>query len=95
MDSLTDRQRQVLERIRIWLQERGRPPTIRELGEDLGIGSTNGVNDHLKALEHKGALTRDDTGKVRLTEDGLAELGRVQCAECGGAGHVLAEWTVA
>jgi repressor LexA len=41
------------------IEERGYPPTIREIGEALDIRSTNGVNDHLKALERKGYLTRD------------------------------------
>ncbi|MCA9522077.1 MAG: transcriptional repressor LexA, partial [Myxococcales bacterium] len=38
---------------------RGYPPTIREIGAHMGIGSTNGVSDHLKALERKGYLERD------------------------------------
>lgn len=39
---------------------RGYPPTLREIGERMGIRSTNGVNDHLKALEKKGYLQRQD-----------------------------------
>lgn len=38
----------------------GYAPTIRELGDGLGIKSTNGVNDHLRALERYGAITRMD-----------------------------------
>lgn len=57
---LTDRQRQVLEFITASINERGYPPTLREIGEKLGIRSTNGVNDHLKALEKKGYLARED-----------------------------------
>ncbi len=57
---LTDRQREVYEfiqdRIRAW----GYPPTIREIGEHLGIRSTNGVADHLKALKRKGYLQQQD-----------------------------------
>ena len=59
MDSLpelTDRQRQVFEFIECKIQEWGYPPTIREIGEHLGIKSTNGVADHLKALKRKGYL---------------------------------------
>lgn len=37
----------------------GLPPTLREIGEDLGLVSTNGVSDHLKALVSKGYITRD------------------------------------
>jgi repressor LexA len=57
---LTDRQRAVLEFISHSIEERGYPPTLREIGEHLGIRSTNGVNDHLKALEKKGYLERED-----------------------------------
>jgi repressor LexA len=57
---LTHRQRQVLDFISTCINERGYPPTMREIGEHMGIRSTNGVNDHLKALERKGYLIRDD-----------------------------------
>jgi repressor LexA len=56
---LTDRQLEVLRFIATEIEERGYPPTIREIGEALDIASTNGVNDHLKALERKGYLQRD------------------------------------
>jgi repressor LexA len=56
---LTDRQLEVLRFITNEIEERGYPPTIREIGEALEIASTNGVNDHLKALEKKGFLQRD------------------------------------
>jgi repressor LexA len=59
-DALTDRQKQVLEFISQSIRERGYPPTLREIGERMGIRSTNGVNDHLKALEKKGYLFRED-----------------------------------
>jgi repressor LexA len=59
MNGLTDRQLEVLRFIARQIDEAGYPPTIREIGEALDIRSTNGVNDHLKALERKGFLTRD------------------------------------
>jgi repressor LexA len=59
MEHLTDRQQQVLDFISRRINEQGYPPTIREIGEEMGIRSTNGVNDHLKALERKGYLKRD------------------------------------
>ena len=59
MHGLTDRQLEVLRFIARQIEERGYPPTIREIGEALDIRSTNGVNDHLKALERKGYLSRD------------------------------------
>lgn len=60
-DELTNRQATVLEVIARHIEEVGYPPTIRELGDALGISSTNGVNDHLKALERKGYLSREDS----------------------------------
>jgi repressor LexA len=59
MNELTDRQLEVLRFIARQIEDAGYPPTIREIGEALDIRSTNGVNDHLKALERKGFLTRD------------------------------------
>lgn len=60
MDELTDRQKEILQFIIREAETRGFPPTIREIGEEMGIASTNGVNDHLKALERKGYLTRGE-----------------------------------
>jgi repressor LexA len=60
VQGLTDRQQQVLHYIRQSIHERGYPPTLREIGAHMGIRSTNGVNDHLRALERKGYLTRED-----------------------------------
>jgi repressor LexA len=50
----------VLDFIRQSITDRGYPPTLREIGARMGIRSTNGVNDHLRALERKGYLTRED-----------------------------------
>lgn len=60
MLGLTKRQAQTLDYIRQSIEERGYPPTLREIGEFMGIRSTNGVNDHLRALERKGYLRRED-----------------------------------
>src|SRR5437868_5958392 len=57
---LTDRQREILDFITQSIRDRGYPPTLREIGLHFGIRSTNGVNDHLKALEKKGYLERED-----------------------------------
>ena len=57
---LTDRQREILDFITRSIRERGYPPTLREIGLHFGIRSTNGVNDHLRALEKKGHLQRED-----------------------------------
>ncbi len=60
MQGLTKRQAQTLDFIRQSIEQRGYPPTLREIGESMGIRSTNGVNDHLRALERKGYLRRED-----------------------------------
>src|SRR5437763_8464017 len=57
---LTDRQREILDFITQSIRDRGYPPTLREIGLHFGIRSTNGVNDHLRALEKKGHLQRED-----------------------------------
>ena len=56
---LTKRQHTVLETIRVWIRERGYPPTIRELGRLLGIKSLRGVTTHLDAIAKKGFLKRE------------------------------------
>ena len=58
LPQLTQRQQQVFNFIEEKIEEWGYPPTIREIGEHLGIRSTNGVADHLKALKRKGYLTQ-------------------------------------
>ena len=72
MNQLTERQQLVLDFICASIRERGYPPTLREIGLKLGIRSTNGVNDHLRALERKGYLTREDmkSRTLRPTEPG-------------------------
>jgi len=60
VQKLTQRQEMVLQYIQSSITERGYPPTLREIGNFMGIRSTNGVNDHLRALERKGYLTRED-----------------------------------
>ena len=55
---LSVRQRQILEYIREHVASRGYPPTVRDIGLAMGIGSPNGVLCHLKALEKKGCIAR-------------------------------------
>jgi repressor LexA len=71
MQGLTQRQQMVLDFIRQSIADRGYPPTLREIGARMGIRSTNGVNDHLRALERKGYLTREDMKSRALRPIGL------------------------
>ena len=77
MQGLTQRQQMVLDFIRQSIHDRGYPPTLREIGARMGIRSTNGVNDHLRALERKGYLTREDmkSRALRPTNLGSPALG--------------------
>lgn len=65
MMGLTLRQAQALDAIRQSIETNGYPPTLRELGDAIGIRSTNGVMDHLKALERKGYIERGMGAKSR------------------------------
>ncbi|MDO4585657.1 MAG: hypothetical protein Q4D62_16370 [Planctomycetia bacterium] len=56
---LTARQREALEFIRRCVRKRGYEPTVREIGDQMGINSPNGVVGHLVALERKGFIHRE------------------------------------
>jgi repressor LexA len=57
--TLTERQRRVLEVIRDWVERFGYPPSVREIGEAVGLQSTSSVAHQLRTLERKGYLRRD------------------------------------
>lgn len=74
MTELSDRQRDVLRFLCRFLVTHQRPPSLREIGGAMGIGSTNGVSDRLKALAKKGFVYLDGTSRgirVVKSEDGL------------------------
>ena len=58
-DGLTERQRRILEEIKHAVETRGYPPSVREIGEVVGLTSPSSVNYQLKVLERKGYLRRD------------------------------------
>jgi repressor LexA len=68
--NLTERQRKIYEFIRSKILGRGLPPTIREIGNAFGIDSPNGVMCHLRALEKKGLIHRDNKSAraIQLTD---------------------------
>ena len=61
MQRLTERQTEVLQGIHDIFQEKRYPPTVREIGERLGLRSSCTVQRHLEALERKGYIKRDPT----------------------------------
>jgi repressor LexA len=64
---LTARQREVLEIIEKHMRDRGYPPSVREIGEAVGLTSPSTVHAHLNALQRHGYLRRDPT-KPRAIE---------------------------
>src|SRR6202041_200837 len=64
---LTWRQRKVLQVIRDSVQKRGYPPSMREIGEAVGLTSTSSVSYQLSTLQRKGYLHRD-VGRPRTVE---------------------------
>jgi repressor LexA len=64
---VTERQRAILEFLHEYVDEHGYPPTVREIGEAVGLRSPSTVHAHLAQLERAGALKRDPT-KPRAIE---------------------------
>jgi repressor LexA len=75
-DGLTQRQRKVLEVIRASVEDRGYPPSMREIGESVGLTSSSSVAHQLATLERKGWLRRDPNRpraiEVRTPDQGQA-----------------------
>ena len=75
---LTERQRTILEVIRASVTSRGYPPSIREIGDAVGLTSTSSVAHQLRTLERKGYLRRDPNRPravdVRGTEETTASV---------------------
>jgi repressor LexA len=65
--ALTARQRQILECIDASMREKGYPPSVREIGETVGLGSPSTVHSHLSTLQRLGFLRRDPS-KPRAIE---------------------------
>ena len=64
---LTARQRQILDCIDTAMRDRGYPPSVREIGESVGLGSPSTVHSHLSTLQRLGYLRRDPS-KPRAIE---------------------------
>src|SRR5579863_896015 len=58
--TLTERQKEIYDFIRQMIEAKGYGPTVRNIGEHFGIKSPNGVMCHLKALEKKGLIVREE-----------------------------------
>lgn len=71
---LSERQRHIMDFIRQSLSERGYPPTMREIGEAVGLSSPSSVKYQLQVLEEKGLLRRDpiSTRAIEIVDDDYA-----------------------
>lgn len=67
MSKLSNRQQAILEFIKNEVRDRGYPPSVREIGEAVGLASSSTVHGHLDRLEKKGLIRRDPT-KPRAIE---------------------------
>lgn len=67
MKALSNRQRAILDFIKSEVKEKGYPPSVREIGEAVGLASSSTVHGHLARLEKKGLIRRDPT-KPRAIE---------------------------
>lgn len=57
----TERQQKILDVIHAFTAEHGYPPSVREIGERVGLSSSSTIHAHLKALEKRGIISRDPT----------------------------------
>ncbi|QTC42514.1 transcriptional repressor LexA [Bacillus sp. V3] len=67
MTKLSKRQQDILQYIKVSVKEKGYPPSVREIGEAVGLASSSTVHGHLARLESKGLIRRDPT-KPRAIE---------------------------
>lgn len=67
MKEISDRQKQIYQFIKRIVQEKGYPPSVREIGNAVGLQSSSTVHGHLAKLEDKGYIRRDPT-KPRAIE---------------------------
>lgn len=67
MEDIKDRQSQIFKFLKTYTENKGYPPSVREICEAVGLKSTSSVHGHLKKLEEKGLIKRDPT-KPRALE---------------------------
>ena len=72
MLDLTDKQQQILNFIRQHIEGKGYPPTIRDICGEFEIRSPNGVMCHLRALQKKGRINRNEKLSRGITIDGVS-----------------------
>jgi repressor LexA len=99
---VTERQRGILDYLRGFIEEHGYPPTVREIGEAVGLRSPSTVHAHLAQLERAGLLRRDPTKPraLELTDrrrevEGAPDVHRLPLVgEIAAGGPLLAEQNI-
>lgn len=91
--SLTNRQREILDLISTTAKERGYPPTVREIGDAVGLSSPSTVHSHLSTLAAEGFIRRDPT-KPRaievIADDGAIPISRAAVRDVPLVGSIAA-----
>jgi repressor LexA len=87
VSDITPRQQRILEFIAATVQERGYPPTVREIGEAVGLTSSSSVHAQLANLQRAGLLTKDPTKPRAMT---LAAEARVEATVLPVVGRIAA-----
>lgn len=90
---LTSRQQEIYDFLKDKIVNRGYGPTVREIGNQFGIRSPNGVMCHLKALEKKGLITREShmSRAIQLTEPLRGSTSLPLAGQIAAGSPVLAE----
>jgi repressor LexA len=92
VDDLTSRQREILDLIRRKVTERGYPPSVREIGDELGLSSPSTVHSHLSSLVRAGYLRRDSSKPraIEVVEAETADLRRAATRDVPLVGRIAA-----
>ena len=91
-DQLTDRQAKILDYIRYVTKVRNYPPSVREIGEAVGLSSSSTVHNHLNQLERRGLIKRDPSKSrtVQLVSDAEVDNQRRNAVAVPVVGNVAA-----
>jgi repressor LexA len=91
-DQLTERQNKILDYIRYVTRVRSYPPSVREIGEAVGLSSSSTVHNHLNQLERRGLIRRDPSKSrtVQLVQDAETDKQRRNAISVPVVGNVAA-----
>ena len=92
MSELTERQNKILDYIKYVTRVRNYPPSVREIGEAVGLSSSSTVHNHLNQLERRGLIKRDPSKSrtVQLVQDAAVDNQRRNAISVPVIGNVAA-----